>query len=165
MVSNAAERSRRQRQESFCEPIALMRWLTVEDNEHKKAFLVITVTLNRAYTTDRPALILSCSICIPNSKCLASAIPELERSCIVFNDGRATITSPHWGHFIIRRMALALVNLYYFINVSSFTRFTDSSWMLLYSQLDLYSYACSIISTGITLPNNNEGSRQLNTVT
>ena len=25
MVSNAAERSRRQRQESFCEPIALMR--------------------------------------------------------------------------------------------------------------------------------------------
>jgi len=26
MVSNAAERSRRQRQESFCEPIALTRW-------------------------------------------------------------------------------------------------------------------------------------------
>jgi len=26
MVLKAAERSRRQRQESFCEPIALMRW-------------------------------------------------------------------------------------------------------------------------------------------
>ena len=26
MVSKAAERSRRQRQESFCDPIALMRW-------------------------------------------------------------------------------------------------------------------------------------------
>jgi len=30
MVSKAAERSRKQRQESFCEPIAVMRWSWID---------------------------------------------------------------------------------------------------------------------------------------
>jgi len=35
MVSKAAERSSRQRQESFCEPIAVMRWFDYFGNKRK----------------------------------------------------------------------------------------------------------------------------------